>query len=143
MTIEWRTQPHPPRGGLGLGAPPPFPPVLTGHVSSLLPVLTGHVSFLQALAAAPGDVPALVNLGALYQVGVPAAGPSSARSPERVSRARAATQARLARRQEQDAVAAKAEQLYQRCAPPPLRTKWTRRVPRPVLIGPAASPTPY
>ena len=27
--------------------------------------------------------------------------------------------------------------------PPPSRTKWTRRVPRPVLIGHAASPTPY
>ena len=28
-------------------------------------------------------------------------------------------------------------------APPPLRTKWTRRVPHPVLIGHAASLTPY
>jgi len=28
-------------------------------------------------------------------------------------------------------------------APPPSRTKWTRRVPRPVLIGHAASLTPY
>ena len=27
--------------------------------------------------------------------------------------------------------------------PPPPRTKWTRRVPRPVLIGHAASLTPY
>ena len=27
--------------------------------------------------------------------------------------------------------------------PPPLRTKWTRRVPHPVLIGHAASLTPY
>ena len=26
---------------------------------------------------------------------------------------------------------------------PPLRTKWTRRVPHPVLIGHAASLTPY
>ena len=34
----------------------------------------------------------------------------------------------------------------QRVAPPPppsSRTKWTRRVPRPVLIGHAASLTPY
>jgi len=29
-----------------------------------------------------------------------------------------------------------------RCAPPPPRTKWTRRVPHPVLIGPAASHSP-
>ena len=28
-------------------------------------------------------------------------------------------------------------------APPPSRTKWTRRVPHPVLIGHAASLTPY
>ena len=28
-------------------------------------------------------------------------------------------------------------------APPPPRTKWTRRVPHPVLIGHAASLTPY
>ena len=27
--------------------------------------------------------------------------------------------------------------------PPPRRTKWTRRVPHPVLIGHAASLTPY
>jgi hypothetical protein len=27
--------------------------------------------------------------------------------------------------------------------PPPSRTKWTRRVPHPVLIGHAASLTPY
>ena len=27
--------------------------------------------------------------------------------------------------------------------PPPSRTKWTRRVPHPVLIGHAASRTPY
>ena len=27
--------------------------------------------------------------------------------------------------------------------PPPPRTKWTRRVPHPVLIGHAASLTPY
>ena len=30
-----------------------------------------------------------------------------------------------------------------RCRPPPPRTKWTRRVPHPVLIGHAASLTPY
>ena len=30
-----------------------------------------------------------------------------------------------------------------RSAPPPPRTKWTRRVPHPVLIGHAASLTPY
>jgi len=35
-----------PRGARALPAPPPLPPVLTGHVSSLPPVLTGHVSFL-------------------------------------------------------------------------------------------------
>jgi len=29
------------------------------------------------------------------------------------------------------------------CRPPPPRTKWTRRVPHPVLIGHAASLTPY
>jgi len=29
------------------------------------------------------------------------------------------------------------------CAPPPPRTKWTRRVPHPVLIGHAASLSPY
>jgi len=30
-----------------------------------------------------------------------------------------------------------------RKVPPPLRTKWTRRVPHPVLIGHAASLSPY
>jgi len=32
----------------GVQDPPPLPPVLTGHVSSLPPVLTGHVSSLHA-----------------------------------------------------------------------------------------------
>ena len=32
-----------------------------------------------------------------------------------------------------------ATELMQRCLPPPPRTKWTRRVPHPVLIGHAAS----
>ena len=31
---------------------------------------------------------------------------------------------------------------HEACPPPP-RTKWTRRVPHPVLIGHAASLTPY
>jgi len=34
-------------------------------------------------------------------------------------------------------------ELFNVSAPPPSRTKWTRRVPHPVLIGHAASLTPY
>ena len=40
----------------GVG-PPPFPPVLTGHVSSLPPVLTGHVSSLPRGAKAGAGRP--------------------------------------------------------------------------------------
>jgi len=41
-------------------------------------------------------------------------------------------------------LAADAVQASARSTPhPPLRTKWTRRVPRTVLIGHAASLTPY
>ena len=53
----------------------------------------------------------------------------------RVMRVRAALCARLSARPR--------AQRTSRGAPPPLRTKRTRRVPYPVLIGHAASLTPY
>jgi hypothetical protein len=48
---SWVSRPRGPaltgaRASLWRSAPPPLPPVLTGHVSSLPPVLTGHVSSL-------------------------------------------------------------------------------------------------
>ena len=37
----------------------------------------------------------------------------------------------------------RAADFKEKMPPPPSRTKWTRRVPHPVLIGHAASLTPY
>ena len=61
-------------------APPPLPPVLTGHVSSLPPVLTGHVS---SLPGAAGDsrtrAPRLVRAAPRLLRGAPPRPPAALR----------------------------------------------------------------
>ena len=72
---------------------------------------------------------------------------TAAAQQKRLERQRAATLTAegLARIMARPDVAKQRQRVraFPRAPPPPPRTKWTRRVPHPVLIGHAASLTPY
>jgi hypothetical protein len=98
--------------------PPPPPSPCTNWTRLVLrPVLSGHVSSFADERCRPARAPFLGRRSP--------AGSSPREGAGRTPRAAAGAGAPLTGR------------------PPPPRTKWTRRVPHPVLIGHAASLTPY
>jgi len=118
-------------------SPPLLPPVLTGHVSSLPPVLTGHVSSLPPVVLAPRGLfpfksvvsqPSAAAAEPFPAGAPPARAPAAPRAPHDPVFCAQRMPARSTAQRTQGSSGPRSHR------PPPSRTKWTRRVPHPVLI---------
>jgi hypothetical protein len=132
-------------GAAAVRAVPPLPPVLTGHVSSLLPVLTGHVSSLLPVLTGHGDAAGQVRAAAAARGSGSDGGGGGDTGRGRAGAAGGGGRGGGAEARAEALLELLALPIPAVCVPPlpplptPSRTNWTRLVPPSVLTGHVSS----